>query len=71
MRVEVLKDFTVVHGKNRKVLRAGRLVEAREVGLSEKSLTELQSGGFLRVEKVPPAPAPSVPDKIFTKKEGK
>ena len=41
MRVEVLKDFTVVHGKNRKVLRAGRLVEAREVGLSEKSLTEL------------------------------
>jgi len=71
MRVEVLKDFTVVHGKNRKVLRAGRLVEAREVGLSEKSLTELQSGGFLRVEKVPPAPAPSVPDKPATKKEGK
>jgi len=71
MRVEVLKDFTVMHGKDRKMLRAGRLVDIREVGLSEKSLTELQSGGFLRVEKVHPAPPPSAPDKLMTKKEGK
>jgi hypothetical protein len=51
MKFEVLKEFAVMNGGDKKTMRAGKAADSRDVGLTEKSMAELQRGGFIHVEK--------------------
>jgi len=65
MKFEALKDVVVLDGEKKITVRAGKSADSRDVGITDKSMAELQRGGFVHVEKAQgKAPEqPKVPEK--------